>query len=74
MMAGKVAKFGFFSPAVIVAKVLLGEQKLNKVRVCVEKEGREGRGGAVFWKRGRIRKGIIYLEAGRITLSDEWTT
>lgn len=37
MMGGKVAKFGIFSPAVIVAKVVLGEQKLNKVcrRVCV---------------------------------------
>ena len=35
MMGGKVAKFGFFSPAVIVAKIVLGEQKLNKVCVCV---------------------------------------
>ncbi|GAB5033721.1 protein proton gradient regulation chloroplastic-like [Nannochloropsis oceanica] len=32
MMGGKVAKFGIFSPAVVVAKILLGEQKLNKVR------------------------------------------
>ncbi|EWM23526.1 hypothetical protein Naga_100940g3 [Nannochloropsis gaditana] len=32
MMGGKVAKFGFFSPAVIVAKIVLGEKKLNKVR------------------------------------------
>ena len=31
MMGGKVAKFGFFSPAVIVAKVVLGEKDLNKV-------------------------------------------
>ena len=52
MMAGKVAKFGFFSPAVIVAKVLLGEQKLNKVRGCVDGgEGREGGRAAMFWKR-----------------------
>ena len=32
MMAGKVAKFGIFSPAVIVAKIVLGEKDLNKVR------------------------------------------
>jgi hypothetical protein len=32
MMGGKVAKFGIFSPAVIVAKIVLGEQKLNKIR------------------------------------------
>lgn len=31
MMGGKVAKFGIFSPAVIVAKIVLGETKLNKV-------------------------------------------
>lgn len=31
MMGGKVAKFGIFSPAVIVAKVVLGEKELNKV-------------------------------------------
>lgn len=41
MMGGKVAKFGFFSPAVIVAKIVLGEKKLNKVRVGKEM-GREG--------------------------------
>lgn len=28
----QVAKFGIFSPAVIIAKIVLGEQKLNKVR------------------------------------------
>jgi hypothetical protein len=29
---GKVSKFGLFSPAVIAAKVILGEARLNKVR------------------------------------------
>lgn len=29
---GKVAKFGVFSPAVIGAKVALGETRLNKIR------------------------------------------
>lgn len=29
---GKVSKFGIFSPAVIGAKVILGEPKLNKIR------------------------------------------
>lgn len=47
MMGGKVAKFGIFSPAVIVAKIVLGEQKLNKVRVR-KKEGTEtGKEGGV---------------------------
>jgi hypothetical protein len=32
MMGGKVAKFGIFSPAVIAAKIILGETKLNKIR------------------------------------------
>jgi len=31
-MMGKIAKFGIFSPAVIVAKLALGEPKLNKIR------------------------------------------
>ena len=39
MMGGKVAKFGFFSPAVIVAKVVLGEKDLNKVRGGGSREG-----------------------------------
>ncbi len=29
---GKVSKFGIFSPAVIAAKVALGESRLNKIR------------------------------------------
>ncbi|KAG5191247.1 proton gradient regulation [Tribonema minus] len=29
---GKVSKFGLFSPAVIAAKVVLGEARLNKIR------------------------------------------
>eukprot|EP00752_Nemacystus_decipiens_P012236 g10845.t1 len=29
---GKVSKFGIFSPAVIAAKVALGETRLNKIR------------------------------------------
>lgn len=29
---GKVSKFGIFSPAVIGAKVALGETRLNKIR------------------------------------------
>lgn len=29
---GKIAKFGIFSPAVVVAKAILGEKELNKVR------------------------------------------
>lgn len=29
---GKMSKFGIFSPAVVVAKVALGEARLNKVR------------------------------------------
>jgi hypothetical protein len=32
MMGGKKAKFGIFSPAVYVAKIGLGEAKLNKIR------------------------------------------
>jgi hypothetical protein len=32
MMGGKKAKFGIFSPAVYVAKIALGEKKLNKIR------------------------------------------
>jgi hypothetical protein len=32
MMGGKKAKFGIFSPAVYVAKIALGEAKLNKIR------------------------------------------
>lgn len=43
MMGGKVAKFGIFSPAVIVAKVVLGEKDLNKVCVCVFAGGGRGR-------------------------------
>jgi len=31
-MGGKQSKFGIFSPAVIVAKTVLGEGKLNKIR------------------------------------------
>lgn len=31
-MGGKMSKFGIFSPAVIVAKTVLGEAKLNKIR------------------------------------------
>ncbi len=31
-MGGKMSKFGIFSPAVYVAKAVLGEQKLNKLR------------------------------------------
>jgi len=31
-MGGKQSKFGIFSPAVIVAKTVLGEAKLNKIR------------------------------------------
>lgn len=49
MMGGKVAKFGIFSPAVVVAKILLGEQKLNKV---LDGEGRtKGKDGACSGKR-----------------------
>ena len=75
MMGGKVAKFGIFSPAVIVAKVLLGEQKLNKVRDSTEKEGGrkegEGRGdGAVFWKR-ELGNAIIFFQTGQTTLPDD---
>jgi hypothetical protein len=32
MMGGKMAKFGVFSPAVYAAKIVLGEEKLNKLR------------------------------------------
>jgi hypothetical protein len=32
MRMGNVAKFGVFSPAVIVAKLVLGQEKLNKIR------------------------------------------
>lgn len=32
LYGGKKAKFGIFSPAVYVAKVVLGESKLNKLR------------------------------------------
>jgi len=32
IMMGKIAKFGIFSPAVVVAKAVLGEKDLNKVR------------------------------------------
>jgi len=32
MMAGKVAKFGIFSPAVYVVKAAVGEKELNKLR------------------------------------------
>lgn len=32
MMGGKKAKFGIFSPAVYIAKIVLGEPKLNKLR------------------------------------------
>ncbi|CAM9425201.1 unnamed protein product [Phaeothamnion confervicola] len=32
MQMGKVSKFGIFSPAVVVAKVVLGEARLNKIR------------------------------------------
>lgn len=31
MVSGNKANFGIFSPAVVVAKVVLGEAKLNKV-------------------------------------------
>ena len=31
-MGGKMAKFGVFSPAVYVAKIALGTEKLNKLR------------------------------------------
>jgi hypothetical protein len=31
-MGGKMAKFGLFSPAVYAAKILLGTDKLNKIR------------------------------------------
>lgn len=29
---GKVSKFGIFSPAVVGAKIALGESRLNKIR------------------------------------------
>ncbi|CAB1106742.1 unnamed protein product [Ectocarpus sp. CCAP 1310/34] len=29
---GKVSKFGIFSPAVVAAKIILGETRLNKIR------------------------------------------
>ena len=32
-MGGKMSKFGIFSPAVYIAKFVLGEKKLEKVRV-----------------------------------------
>ena len=32
LYGGKKAKFGIFSPAVYIAKLVLGESKLNKVR------------------------------------------
>ena len=32
MQMGKMAKFGIFSPAVYVAKLALGTEKLNKIR------------------------------------------
>ncbi|CAM9301043.1 unnamed protein product [Choristocarpus tenellus] len=32
LQMGKMAKFGLFSPAVIAAKVALGETRLNKIR------------------------------------------
>jgi hypothetical protein len=32
LQMGNVAKFGVFSPAVIVAKLVLGQEKLNKIR------------------------------------------
>ncbi|GKZ01201.1 hypothetical protein MPSEU_001071500 [Mayamaea pseudoterrestris] len=32
MRMGNVAKFGVFSPAVVVAKLVLGQEKLNKIR------------------------------------------
>merc|ERR1719409_2287409 len=32
MRMGKMAKFGIFSPAVYGAKIVLGEDKLNKIR------------------------------------------
>jgi hypothetical protein len=32
MMGGKMSKFGIFSPAVYAAKIVLGEDKLNKLR------------------------------------------
>ena len=32
MRMGKMAKFGVFSPAVYAAKIVLGEDKLNKIR------------------------------------------
>lgn len=31
-MGGKQSKFGIFSPAVLLAKAVLGEGKLNKIR------------------------------------------
>lgn len=36
---GKVSKFGIFSPAVIAAKVALGEGRLNKLRGKVSTAG-----------------------------------
>lgn len=35
-MGGNNAQFGIFSPAVYVAKVVLGDAKLNKVRAVEE--------------------------------------
>ena len=32
MRMGNVAKFGIFSPAVVAAKLVLGQEKLNKIR------------------------------------------
>eukprot|EP00612_Vaucheria_litorea_P002306 CAMPEP_0171457330 /NCGR_PEP_ID=MMETSP0945-20130129/3456_1 /TAXON_ID=109269 /ORGANISM="Vaucheria litorea, Strain CCMP2940" /LENGTH=122 /DNA_ID=CAMNT_0011982925 /DNA_START=43 /DNA_END=408 /DNA_ORIENTATION=+ len=32
MMMGKSSKFGIFSPVVIIAKIALGETRLNKIR------------------------------------------
>lgn len=69
MMGGKVAKFGIFSPAVVVAKILLGEQKLNKVRYSMEKEGRRGRMEHVLEReRGNA---ISFFQRGHTTLSDK---
>lgn len=40
MVSGNKANFGIFSPAVVVAKFVLGEAKLNKVSIVPARDGR----------------------------------
>jgi len=62
MMAGKVANFGIFSPAVYGAKIVLGDAKLKKYRGKAVSLHSQAIGDFTAWAgAGHIRTDVIKL-------------